>query len=74
MIPPVRDVTGESEKNMKIKNFEQEIQSAYMFLGEQAKMQNDSNINKWFKNGKIYENERDSLKRYNEHLYKRMTE
>lgn len=54
-------------------NFEQEIQRAYMVLGEQAEMQNDMDINEWFKNGMIYEHERDSLKQYNKNLYKTMT-
>lgn len=44
-----------------------------MALGEQAEMQNDMDINQWFKDGMIYEHERDSLKRYNRNLYKRMT-
>lgn len=71
---------GESEKDMERRNldysysnFEQEIRRAYMVLGEQAEMQNDMDINKWFKDGMIYEHERDSLKRYNRNLYKRMT-
>ena len=71
---------GESEEDMERRNldysysnFEQEIHRAYMVLGEQAEMQNDMDINKWFKDGMIYEHERDSLKRYNRNLYKRMT-
>lgn len=71
---------GESEKDMERRNldysysnFEQEIHRAYMTLGEQAEMQNDMDINQWFKDGMIYEHERDSLKRYNRNLYKRMT-
>ena len=58
---------------MEIRDFKQEIHRAYMVLGEQAEMQNDMDINKWFKDGIIYEHERDSLKRYNRNLYKRMT-
>lgn len=71
---------GESEKDMERRNldysysnFEQEIHRAYMALGEQAEMQNDMDTNQWFKDGMIYEHERDSLKRYNKNLYKRMT-
>ncbi len=54
-------------------NFEQKIHRAYMVLGEQAKMQNDMDINQWFKDGMICEHERASLKRYNKNVYKRMT-
>ncbi len=74
---------GESEKDMEdmesrnldyaYSNFEQEIHRAYMVLGEQAEMQNDMDINRWLKDGMICEHERDSLKRYNRNLYKRMT-
>lgn len=70
---------GESEKDMESRNldypyshFEQEIHRAYMVLGEQAEMQNDMDINRWLKDGMICEHERDSLKRYNRNLYKRM--
>lgn len=77
---PCRVMQGESEKDMERRNldysysnFEQEIHRAYMALGEQAEMQNDMDINQWFKDGMIYEHERDSLKRYNRNLYKRMT-
>lgn len=70
---------GESEEDMESRNldysysyFEQEIYRAYMALGEQAEMQNDMDINQWFKDGMIYEHERDSLKRYNRNIYKRM--
>ncbi len=71
---------GESEKDMESRDldysysyFEQEIHRAYMVLGEQAEMQNDMDIDKWFKDGMIYKHERDSLERYNRNLYKRMT-
>ena len=72
---------GESEKDMlESRNldytysyFEQEIHRAYMVLGEQAEIQNDMDINQWFKDGIIYAHEKDSLKRYNRNLYKRMT-
>ena len=77
---PCRVMQGESEKDMERRNldysysnFEQEIHRAYMALGEQAEMQNDMDINQWFKDGMIYEHERDSLKRYNRNIYKRMT-
>ena len=69
-----------SMKDMESRNldysysyFEQEIHRAYMILEEQAELQNDMDINQWFKDGMIYEHERDSLKRYNRTLYKRMT-
>lgn len=58
---------------MGIRDLELEIDRAYRVLGEQAEMQNDMDINRWFKDGMIYEHERDSLKRYNRNLYKRMT-
>ena len=71
---------GESEEEMSKRNldfaysnFEQKIHRAYMVLGEQAEMQNDMDINQWFKDGMIYEHERDLLKRYNKNLNKRMT-
>lgn len=77
---PCRVMQGESEEDMERRNldysysnFEQEIHRSYMALGEQAEMQNDMDINQWFKDGMIYEHERDSLKRYNRNLYKRMT-
>ncbi len=54
-------------------NFEQKIHRAYMVLGEQAEMQNNMDMNQWFKDGMISEHERASLKRYNKNLYKRMT-
>jgi hypothetical protein len=54
-------------------NFKQEIHRAYMILEEQAELQNDMDINQWFKDGMIHEHERDSLKRYNRTLYNRMT-
>ena len=44
-----------------------------MILEEQAELQNDMDINQWFKDGMIHEHERDSLKRYNRTLYNRMT-
>lgn len=53
-------------------NFEQEIRRAYMVLGEHADMQNEMDITQWFKDGMICEHERDSLKRYNRNLWKRM--
>lgn len=43
--------------------FEQEIHRAYMVLGEQAEIQNDMDINRWFKDGMICEHEKDSLKK-----------
>lgn len=57
---------------MEIKDFEQEIDRAYRVLGEQAEIQNDMDINEWFKNGTIGDFDRDYLKRYNRNLYKRM--
>lgn len=77
---PCRVMRGESEKDMESRNlyyaysyFEREIHRAYIVLGEQAEMQNNLDIDEWFKNGMIYEHERNSLKRYNRNLYKRMT-
>lgn len=64
--------TQKERENMEIKDFEQEIDRAYRVLGEQAEIQNDMDINEWFKNGTIGDFDRDYLKRYNRNLYKRM--
>lgn len=53
-------------------NLRQEIHRAYMVLGEQAEMQNDMDIDRWFNDGLICVLERDSLKRYNRNMWKRM--
>ncbi len=53
--------------------FEQEIHRAYVVLGEQAEIQNNMDIDKWFKNGMIYETERNTLMVYNRNLYKKLT-
>lgn len=58
---------------MNIRDLEQEIDRAYRILGEQAEMQNNMDIEQWFSDKTICEHERDSLKRYNRNLYKRMT-
>ena len=64
--------TQKERENMEIRDFEQEIDRAYRVLGEQAEIQNDMDINEWFKNGTIGDFDRDYLKRYNRNLYKRM--
>lgn len=48
----------------KERELQREIERAYRVLGEQAEMQNETDINQWFKNGLISEDEKKSLKEY----------
>lgn len=52
--------------------FQSEIERAYRVLGEQAEMQNETDINNWFKLGIISENEKKALKEYNKKEGKRI--
>lgn len=55
---------------MSIEELKSEIERAYRVLGEQAEMQNYTDIDGWFSDGFINEYERDLLNRYNRLLSK----
>ena len=56
---------------MKYRDFELEIVRAYNVLGaEKGSLQNDTDIEAWFKDGYINADEKNRLHGYNRRLYK----
>lgn len=56
---------------MKYRDFELEIVRAYNVLGaEKGSLQNDTDIEAWFKGGYINADEKNRLHGYNRRLYK----
>lgn len=51
---------------------QEELKRAYRALAEQAEMQNEMDISQWFKEGMISEDEKNSLRKYNQQLYKKL--
>ena len=49
-----------------------ELERAYRALAEQAEMQNEADISQWFKDGIISEDEKNSLRKYNQQLEKKL--
>lgn len=59
-------------KTMNYRDFEQEIIRAYTVLGaEKGSLQNDTDIEAWFKDGYINADEKNRLHGFNQRLYKR---